>query len=263
MKTVHVTVSGGNPAQLDAGISFSLLASEVLVQIPGSRESVLNIPLVDNPLLNSQVYSFSVNGFDVNMELIQVAEEPLIDDAEAAEMLLDAELEIVENGVELNEVLGEPDSGLLLEETDEIEETPPVVNFKEEEEPSGASIEPPMEESLLMEAQPEAHFETSTELPGFEQEPGHEVEIQDLPEVIELSVSNHATPEEEEETTAFFPGDEGGSDPGVDSTENVVSVEGEKSTEELRHLLEQTQALLQQYDLNNVEHWAQNIVELS
>ena len=75
MKLVNVTVRGGNTTEGATGVSFSVLPNEVVVQIPGSREPILSVPVVDNPLLNRQSYSFAVDGFEVDLEVLEVVED--------------------------------------------------------------------------------------------------------------------------------------------------------------------------------------------
>lgn len=245
MKLVNVTVRGGNTTEGATGVSFSVLPNEVVVQIPGSREPILSVPVVDNPLLNRQSYSFAVDGFEVDLEVLEVvedyceapADEEFIDDGGETEELLAQEQE---NQEILAETLGEPES--------------------EELEPSIEGNHSALE--VLLETSSESDVETGTlrediETPNAEIEEAVETPEASVAEENHVSIeaeTNPATPAEEEDT-AFFQRAEGGHEPPVDKIESLVSVDGEqKSAEELKQLLEQTQELLKKYDLNSVEH---------
>lgn len=248
MKVVNVTVRGGNTTEGATGVSFSVMPYEVVVQIPGSREPILSVPVVDNPLLNRQSYSFVVDGFEVDLEVQELAEE-IYDDrgdclSEEELIALGEEAAEAEAQATLNEVLGET---LGEPESEELE---PTI------EGNHSALE------VLLETSSESDVESGTLSEDMETP---SVEIEEVVEIPEASVTeeshvsieaetNPSTPAEEEDT-AFFQRAEGGHESAMDENEGVVSVEGEqKSAEELKQLLEQTQELLKKYDLNSVEH---------
>lgn len=74
MKTINVNLRGGQAEGAATGISFSFSAQEVLVHTAGSREAALAIPVVDNPLLSHQVFRFELSGYQVELEVLEVAE---------------------------------------------------------------------------------------------------------------------------------------------------------------------------------------------
>jgi hypothetical protein len=262
MKVVNVSVRGGNTAEGATGVSFSVLPYEVVVQIPGSLEPVLNVPIVDNPLLNRQSYSFVVDGFEVDLEVQEFAEEI---DNDRGDCLSDEELIALgeetaeaEAQTTLNEVLGEPepeefiepeaelspDNGLdtgYLEEVENAAEESVLEALELTGEPEDSSIEAIITES-------EEAIEAA--------EPSQPEAIAEIPDIIEITSSRQEAPMEEEAETAFFQRDEGGSEPVVDADETVVPVaEGqEHNAEDLKVLLAQTQDLLKKYDLNSVGH---------
>lgn len=260
MKVVNVTVRGGNTTEGATGVSFSVMPYEVVVQIPGSREPILSVPVVDNPMLNRQSYSFVVDGFEVDLEVQELAEE-IYDDrgdclSEEELIALGEEAAEAEAQATLNEVLGEsemeefiepeaelsPDNGLdtgYLEEVKNTAEETVLEALELTGEPEDSSIE-----AIATEHEVVAAIETA--------EPEA---IAEIPDIIEITSSRQEAPVEEEAETAFFQRNEGGFEPVVDENEGVVpAVEEQHNAEELRHLLEQTQALLQKYDMNNVEH---------
>lgn len=244
MKLVNVTVRGGNTTEGATGVSFSVLPYEVVVQIPGSREPILSVPVVDNPLLNRQAYSFVVDGFEVDLEVLEVVEDYC--EAPTDEEAIDCggmsdELAVEEQEV-LAETLGEP----------EAEELEPTI------EGNHSALE------VLLETSSESDVEAGTLSEDLEAPSAEIEEVVETPEASATEESNasiepktetnSATPAEEEDS-AFFQRAEGGHEPPVDKTESVVSVDDEqKSAEELKQLLEQTQELLKKYDLNSVEH---------
>lgn len=245
MKVVNVTVRGGNTTEGATGVSFSVMPYEVVVQIPGSREPILSVPVVDNPLLNRQSYSFAVDGFEVDLEVLEVvedyceapADEEFIDYGGEAEELLAQEQE---NQELLAETLGEPES----------EELEPTIegNHSALEVLLETSSESDVEVGLLSEEveAPNAEIEEVVETPEARATEENHVSIE--------AETNPSTPAEEEDT-AFFQRAEGGHELNLDKTEGVVPpLEEQKSAEELKQLLEQTQELLKKYDLNSVEH---------
>ena len=245
MKVVNVTVRGGNTTEDATGVSFSVLPYEVVVQIPGSREPVLNVPIVDNPLLNRQSYSFVVEGYEVDLDVQEFAEEMYDDCGDDGEGLTEEELNaLVEDEAQaaLDEVLGEPE----LEEAIEPEEEVGPDNGLDTgyfEEMENAAEETVLE-ALELTGEPEVDAA----------EPSHPETITEIPDIIEITSSRQEAPVEEEAETAFFQRDEGGSEPIVDADETVVSVVEEHNAEDLKVLLAQTQDLLKKYDLNSVEH---------
>ena len=261
MKVVNVTVRGGNTTEDATGVSFSVLPYEVVVQIPGSREPVLSVPIVDNPLLNRQSYSFVVEGYEVDLDVQEFAQEMYDDCGDDGEGLTEEELNaLVEDEAQaaLDEVLGEPeleeaiepeeevgpDNGLDTGYFEEIENTAEETVIEALEltgEPEDSSIE-------AIAAEPEVVAEA--------EEPSHPETLTEIPDIIEITSSRQEAPVEEEAETAFFQRDEGGSGPIVDADETVVQVteEQEHNAEDLKGLLAQTQELLKKYDLNSVEH---------
>lgn len=257
MKIVNVSVRGGNTAEGATGVSFSILPYEVVVQIPGSREPILSVPVVDNPLLNRQSYSFVVDGFEVDLEVQELAEEIYEDHGDCL-----SEEELIALGeadakAALDEVIGEPemeevtepeaelspDNGLdtgYLEEVENAAEETVLEALELTGEPEDSSIE-----AIAAESEEVATIEAA--------EPEAIVEI---PDIIEITSSHQEAPLEEEAETAFFQRDEGGSESIVDADETVVSIteEQEHNAEDLKVLLAQTQELLKKYDLNSVEH---------
>lgn len=263
MKIVNVSVRGGNTAEGATGVSFSILPYEVVVQIPGSREPILSVPVVDNPLLNRQSYSFVVDGFEVDLEVQELAEEIYDDRGDCL-----SEEELIALGEEeaaaeaqaqatLDEVLGEPemeeaiepeaelspDNGLdtgYLEEVENATKESVIEALELTGEPEDSNIK-----AIVTESEEVATIEAA--------EPEAIVEI---PDIIEITSSHQEAPLEEEAETAFFQRDEGGSESIVDADETVVSVteEQEHNAEDLKVLLAQTQELLKKYDLNSVEH---------
>jgi len=245
MKLVNVTVRGGNTTEGATGVSFSVLPYEVVVQIPGSREPILSVPVVDNPLLNRQAYSFVVDGFEVDLEVLEVVEDyceaPVDEEAvECGGISDELAVEEQENQEVLAETLGEPDA--------------------EELEPTFEGNHSALE--VLLETSSESDVEAGTlsediETPSAEIEAVVETTEASVTEESNISIeaeTNPATPAEEEDS-AFFQRAEGGHEPPVDKAESVVPpVEEQKSAEELKQLLEQTQELLKKYDLNSVEH---------
>lgn len=256
MKIVNVSVRGGNTAEGATGVSFSVLPYEVVVQIPGSREPILSVPVVDNPLLNRQSYSFVVDGFEVDLEVQELAEEICDDRGDCL-----SEEELIALGeadakAELDEVLGEPemeevfapeaelspDNGLDTGYQEEVENATEETVLQALEltgEPEDSSIEAIAAEpevAVIEAAEPEA--------------------IAEIPDIIEITSSRQEAPVEEEAETAFFQRDEGGPESVVDADETVVPVaeEQEHNAEDLKVLLAQTQELLKKYDLNSVEH---------
>lgn len=248
MKVVNVTVRGGNTTEDAMGVSFSVLPYEVVVQIPGSREPVLSIPVVDNPLLNRQSYSFVVEGYEVDLDVQEFVEEMYDDCGDDGEGLTEEELNaLVEDEAQaaLDEVLGEPE----LEEALEPEEEVGPDNGLDTgyfEEMENATKEPVLE-ALELTGEPEGVIEAETT---------QMESISEIPDIIEITSSRQEAPVEEEAETAFFQRDEGGSGPVVDADETVVPVteEQEHNAEDLKVLLAQTQDLLKKYDLNSVEH---------
>ncbi len=257
MKVVNVTVRGGNTAEDATGVSFSVLPYEVVVQIPGSREPVLSIPVVDNPLLNRQSYSFAVDGFEVDLEVQEIYDECGDDGEGLTEEELNALVE-AEAQAALDDVLGEPES----EETIEPEEEVGPDNgldtgyFEEMEH----AAEETVIEALELTGEPEDSsieaIAAEPEVVAEAEEPSHPDTITEIPDIIEITSSRQEAPVEEEAETAFFQRDEGGSGPIVDADETVVPVteEQEHNAEDLKVLLAQTQDLLKKYDLNSVEH---------
>jgi hypothetical protein len=119
MKQVTVTVSGYAAPEVVPGVTFTVFPNEVVINIPGTEDSVLNLPVVDNPLLNSQAYNFNLQGYDVAIEVNQWIEEAVDYSGGYDEPLSE------DNGLDiLNETLGEPNEESetpLLE--DNLEET--------------------------------------------------------------------------------------------------------------------------------------------
>ena len=119
MKQVIVTVSGYAAPEVVPGVTFTVFPNEVVINIPGCEDSVLNLPVVDNPLLNSQAYNFNLQGHDVAIEVNQWIEEAVDYSGGYDEPLSE------DNGLDiLNETLGEPNEeseNLLLE--DNLEES--------------------------------------------------------------------------------------------------------------------------------------------
>ncbi|WP_353483926.1 hypothetical protein [Haliscomenobacter sp.] len=137
MKQVTVTVSGYAAPEVVPGVTFSVFPNEVVIYVPGSEGAVLNLPVVDNPLLNSQAYNFNLQGYDVAIEVNQWIEEVVDYSGGYDEPLSE------DNGIDiLNETLGEPN-----------------------EEPEAPSLEDNVEENVLIAAE-----ETiETELPVIEE----------------------------------------------------------------------------------------------
>ena len=244
MKIVNVTVRGGNTAEGATGVSFSVLPYEVVVQIPGSREPILSVPVVDNPLLSRQSYSFVVDGFEVDLEVQELAEEVYDECGDGLDLEELSAYEEAEAQATLNEVLGEPE----MEEVTEPEVDPGPDNgldtgYLEE-------VENTAEETVLEALELTGEPEVETE------EPSHPDTITEIPDIIEITSSHQEAPVEEEAETAFFQRNEGGSEPVVDADEALVPVaeDQEHNAEDLKVLLAQTQELLKKYDLNSVEH---------
>lgn len=247
MKVVNVSVRGGNTADGATGVSFSVLPYEVVVQIPGSLEPVLSIPVVDNPLLNRQSYSFVVDGFEVDLEVQELAEEI---DNDRGDCLSDEELSALleaeaDAQTTLDEVLGEPETEEFTEPEAELSPDNGLDTGYLEEVENAA--EETVLEALELTGEPEGVIEAETTQAET---------ICEIPDIIEITSSHQEAPLEEEAETAFFQRDEGGSEPVVDADETVVPVaEGqEHNAEDLKVLLAQTQDLLKKYDLNSVEH---------
>lgn len=103
MKQVTVTVSGYAAPEVVPGVTFTVFPNEVVINIPGTEDSVLNLPVVDNPLLNRQAYNFNLQGYDVAIEVNQWFEEAVDYSGGYDEPLSE------DNGLDiLNETLGEP-----------------------------------------------------------------------------------------------------------------------------------------------------------
>lgn len=256
MKIVNVSVRGGNTAEGATGVSFSVLPYEVVVQIPGSREPILSVPVVDNPLLNRQSYSFVVDGFEVDLEVQELAEEIYDECGDGVDLEELNAYEEAEAQAALNEVLGEPeleeafapevelspDNGLDTGYQEEVENTAEEAVLEASEltgEPEDSSIE-----AIAAEPEVVATIEAESEA------------LAEIPDIIEITSSRQEAPVEEEAETAFFQRDEGGPESIVDADEAVVQVteEQEHNAEDLKVLLAQTQELLKKYDLNSVEH---------
>lgn len=260
MKVVNVTVRGGNTTEGATGVSFSVLPYEVVVQIPGSREPILSVPVVDNPLLNRQAYSFVVDGFEVDLEVQELAEEIYADlgDCLSEEELiaLGEEAAAAEAQANLNEVLGESEMEEFIEPEAELSPDNGLDTGYQEEVENAA--EETVLEALELTGEPE---DSSIEAITTEPEVVAAIEtaepeaIAEIPDVIEITSSRQEAPVEEEAETAFFQRNEGGFEPVVDADETVVPVteEQEHNAEDLKVLLAQTQELLKKYDLNNVE----------
>jgi hypothetical protein len=135
MKQVTVTVSGYAAPEVVPGVTFSVFPNEVVIYVPGSEGAVLNLPVVDNPLLNSQAYNFNLQGYDVAIEVNQWIEEAVDYSGDYDEPLsADDGLDI------LNETLGEPN-----------------------EEPEAPLLEDSLEENLLFDTEGTFEPETSQE----------------------------------------------------------------------------------------------------
>lgn len=282
MKLVNVTVRGGNTAEGATGVSFSVLPYEVVVQIPGSLEPILSVPVVDNPLLNRQSYSFAVDGFEVDLEVVEVSEEVcdgfVEEEIESEGISNELAAQEEENQEVLAETLGEPESQELQPVSEISTSTALVVQEEESQEALAETLGEPAAEELqaasetnlsalevLLGSSTESDVENGT-LAAENETPSAEVsEVVEAPKasvaeetspVVESETTTSAeAPTEEEEETAFFQRAEGGHELAVGETESVVPVADEQhNAEELRNLLEQTQALLQKYDMNNVEH---------
>jgi hypothetical protein len=274
MKIVNVSVRGGNTAEGASGVSFSILPYEVVVQIPGSREPILSVPVVDNPLLNRQSYSFVVDGFEVDLEVQELAEEIYDECGDGVDIEELNAYEEAEAQAALNEVLGEPemeevteleaelgpDNGLdtgyqeevLAEEAELGPDNGLDTGYQEEVE---NAAEETVIEALELTGEPEdSSIEAIAAAPEVVAEPNHPGTITEIPDIIEITSSRQEAPVEEEAETAFFQRDEGGSEPIVDADETVVPVAEEHNAEDLKVLLAQTQELLKKYDLNSVEH---------
>ncbi len=266
MKIVNVSVRGGNTTEGATGVSFSVLPYEVVVQIPGSREPVLSIPVVDNPLLNRQSYSFAVEGYEVDLDVQEFVEEMYDDCGDDGEGLTEEELNaLVEDEAQaaLNEVLGEPELDEAIEPEEEVGPDNGLDTGYQEEvlaEEAELSPENGLDTGYLEEVEnaAEESVHVALELTGEPEveaaEPSHPDTITEIPDIIEITSSRQEAPVEEEAETAFFQRDEGGSQPVVDADETVVPVAEEHNAEDLKVLLAQTQDLLKKYDLNSVEH---------
>jgi hypothetical protein len=281
MKIVNVSVRGGNTAEGATGVSFSVLPYEVVVQIPGSREPILSVPVVDNPLLSRQSYSFVVDGFEVDLEVQELAEEVYDECGDGVDLEELSAYEEAEAQAALDEVLGEPE----MEEVTELEaELGPDngldTGYQEEvlaeeaelgpdngldtgylEELENATEETVIEAMELTGEPEDSSAEATATAPEVvaeieTAEPSHPETLAEIPDIIEITSSRQEAPVEEEAETAFFQRDEGGSEPIVDADETVVPVaeEQEHNAEDLKVLLAQTQELLKKYDLNSVEH---------
>lgn len=260
MKIVNVSVRGGNTAEGASGVSFSILPYEVVVQIPGSREPILSVPVVDNPLLSRQSYSFVVDGFEVDLEVQELAEEVYDECGDGVDLEELSAYEEAEAQAALDEVLGEPE----MEEVTELEvELGPDngldTGYQEEVLAEEAELGPDNGlDTGYQEEVDNAAEETAIEaleLTGEPEDSSAEA-IAEIPDIIEITSSRQEAPVEEEAETAFFQRNEGGSEPIVDADETVVPVaeEQEHNAEDLKVLLAQTQELLKKYDLNSVEH---------
>jgi hypothetical protein len=265
MKIVNVTVRGGNTAEGATGVSFSVLPYEVVVQIPGSREPILSVPVVDNPLLSRQSYSFVVDGFEVDLEVQELAEEVYDECGDGLDLEELSAYEEAEAQATLNEVLGEPE----MEEVTEPEVDPGPDNgldtgYQEEVLAEEAELGPDngLDTGYLEEVENTAEetvleaLELTGEPEVETEEPSHPDTITEIPDIIEITSSHQEAPVEEEAETAFFQRNEGGSEPVVDADEALVPVaeDQEHNAEDLKVLLAQTQELLKKYDLNSVEH---------
>jgi hypothetical protein len=124
------------------GVTFSVFPNEVVIYVPGSEGAVLNLPVVDNPLLNSQAYNFNLQGYDVAIEVNQWIEEA-VDYSGGYDESLSSD-----NGLDiLNETLGEPN-----------------------EEPETSLLEDNLEENLLFDTEDTLESETSQdEIPVIEE----------------------------------------------------------------------------------------------
>lgn len=258
MKIVNVTVRGGNTAEGATGVSFSVLPYEVVVQIPGSREPILSVPVVDNPLLSRQSYSFVVDGFEVDLEVQELAEEVYDECGDGVDLEELSAYEEAEAQAALDEVLGEPE----MEEATEPEAELGPDNGLDtgyQEEVENASEETVLEAPELTGEPEDSSIEASAATPeamAEAEEPSHQDTITEIPDIIEITSSHQEAPVEEEAETAFFQRNEGGSEPVVDADEALVPVaeDQEHNAEDLKVLLAQTQELLKKYDLNSVEH---------
>lgn len=259
MKVVNVSVRGGNTAE-GAGVSFSVLPYEVVVQIPGSREPILSVPVVDNPLLSRQSYSFVVDGFEVDLEVQELAEEVYDECGDGVDLEELNAYEEAEAQAALDEVLGEPEMEEAMEPEAELGPDNGLdTGYQEEvDNATGETViealeltgEPEDSSAEAIAAAPEVVAEVEPA------EPSHPETLAEIPDIIEITSSRQEAPVEEEAETAFFQRDEGGSEPIVDADETVVPVaeEQEHNAEDLKVLLAQTQELLKKYDLNSVEH---------
>lgn len=262
MKIVNVSVRGGNTAEGATGVSFSVLPYEVVVQIPGSREPILSVPVVDNPLLSRQSYSFVVDGFEVDLEVQELAEEVYDECGDGVDLEELSAYEEAEAQAALDEVLGEPELEEAFAPEVELELSPDNgLDTGYQEEVENAAEETVLE-ALKLTGEPEdSSIEAIAEEPETvaaieAAEPSHPETLAEIPDIIEITSSRQEAPVEEEAETAFFQRDEGGSEPIVDADETVVQVaeEQEHNAEDLKVLLAQTQELLKKYDLNSVEH---------
>lgn len=168
MKQVTVTVSGYAAPEVVPGVTFSVFPNEVVIYVPGSEGAVLNLPVVDNPLLNSQAYNFNLQGYDVAIEVNQWIEEVVDYSGGYDEPLSE------DNGIDiLNETLGEPN---------EESETPLLEDNVEENVLIAAEdtlkSETPQEEIPVMEETIVLHGEDfgTTEIPPVDEVQSEHIE---------------------------------------------------------------------------------------
>jgi len=258
MKQVTVTVSGYAAPEVVPGVTFTVFPNEVVIYVPGSEGAVLNLPVVDNPLLNSQAYNFNLQGYDVAIEVNQWIEEAVDNSGECeAPLSADDGLDI------LNETLGEPNEEpetsflednveenelIVAEET--IESELPVIegNFVLHGEDLATEEIHPLDEVQSENATPDFDQEPQNGL--FDPIPDHSEDFANVPyqeeSAEELTNAVADGPEEEEANNAIF----------LDVKEGIESVleeaveatnghgNGTKEIDQLKYWLHRAQELL-------------------
>jgi hypothetical protein len=250
MKQVTVTVSGYAAPEVVPGVTFTVFPNEVVINIPGTEDSVLNLPVVDNPLLNSQAYNFNLQGYDVAIEVNQWIEEAVDYSGGYDEPLSE------DNGLDiLNETLGEPN---------EESETPLLEdNLEETIEPELPVIEETFvlhgedlatEETLSVdEVQPEnitSDFDQESPNGLFDSIPDHAEDFENVAyqeeSAEELTNAAADAPEEEVADNAIFlavkEGIETVLEDAVEATNGHAN--GTKEIDQLKYWLHRAQELL-------------------
>jgi hypothetical protein len=85
MRNVNVSISGNPDAEAVPGLTFTVLPSEIVVSIPGSREPIFSVATLEHPLLNQQTYNLYVEGYSVDLLVSHYHENP-VEEGEPAEV---------------------------------------------------------------------------------------------------------------------------------------------------------------------------------